>query len=241
MRTATCALIGFIVGSGLLADVPHANATPVACTREISKGFAKFTQAKMKALGRCEDAVLAGKLAGPCPDAKTTAVLAKAEAKLRSSIQKKCGGPDGVCGSGTDETLASIGWNVGACRNFESGSCTNAIDHCGDVADCLVCVGNAAVTQAVGLYYDALAASSDGTVQRCQREIGRSAAKAFRAETKALQKCADARLKGSPGSCPDPKTNSLIARARAKAVAKMCQVCGGSDGVCGGTGDLTPA
>jgi len=241
MRTATRVLIGFIVGSVVLTDVPLASAAPIACQREISKGFAKFTQAKMKALGRCEDAVLSGKLAGPCPDAKTAAVLAKAEAKLRSSIQKKCGGPDGVCGSGTDETLASIGWDVGACRNFESGSCANPIGHCGDVADCLVCVGDAAVDQAIGLYYDALAASADGTVQRCQREIGRSAAKAFRAETKALQKCADARLKGSPGSCPDPKTTSMISRARAKAVAKMCQVCGGADGVCGGMGDLTPA
>jgi hypothetical protein len=33
----------------------------------------------------------------------------------------------------------------------------------------------------------------------------------------------------------------LVARARAKAVTKICQRCGGSDGVCGGTGDLSRA
>ncbi len=241
MKAATCTLIGIVCGAVILGPAPAALATPVACQREISKGFAKFTQAKMKALGRCHDAVLNGKTAGPCPDGKAGTVIAKAHAKLRSGIDKKCGGSDKVCGSGTDETLASIGWDVGACRNFESGSCTNTIDDCGDVADCLACVGEAAVDQAVGLYYDDLAATSDGVVERCQREIGRSASKAFAAEARALQKCADARLKGSATSCPDPKTNSLIARARAKAVAKICQVCGGSDGVCGGTGDLTPA
>src|SRR6185369_12015800 len=85
------------------------------------------------------------------------------------------------------------------------------------------------------------AATSDSIVQRCQREIGRSAAKAFRAEAKALQKCADARLKGSATSCPDPKASTLISRARQKAVTKICQVCGGADGACGNGGDLTPS
>jgi hypothetical protein len=243
MRTPTCTLIGIVmaVTTALVGTAPPAHATPVACQREISKGFAKFTQARLKALGRCEDAVVAGKLAGPCPDGKTAAVLAKAEAKLRSSIANKCGGADHVCGSGSDESLASIGWGSGACRNFESGGCTNPIADCDDVAQCLVCVGTAAIDQAIGLYYGALHPTTDAAIDRCQREIGRSAAKAFRAETKALQKCADARLKGSGASCPDPKASSLISRARAKAVAKICRACGGADGVCGGSGDLTPA
>ena len=245
MRIATWTVIGIAltVSTAVLVGTPSAaSATPVACQREISKGLAKFTQAKLKALGRCSDAVLAGKIAGPCPDGKTAAAIVKAQTKLRTGVAKKCGGSDHVCGSGTDETLASIGWNVGACRNFESGACTNSIADCDDVSDCLLCVGNADIDQAIALYYGALSATADTTVARCQREIGRSAAKAFRAEGKALQKCADGRLKGSSGgSCPDPKTTSLIQRARAKAVTKICQVCGGSDGVCGGSGDLTPA
>ncbi len=241
MRTATHGLIGIIVGVTILGGALPSFASPLACEREISKGLSKFTQAKIKALSRCRDAVLAGKFAGPCPDAKTTTAVAKAEAKLRSSVAKKCGGADKVCGTAGDETLASISWDMGACPNFESGGCSNVITHCGGIADCLACVGNAAVDQAVGLYYDDLAPSADSSVQRCQREIGRSAVKAFRAENKARQKCADSHLKGGGGSCPDPKTTDAVARARAKAVAKICQACGGGDGVCGGSGDLTPA
>src|SRR4051812_17540042 len=104
MRTATCTLIGIAltVSTAVLVGTPTAaSATPVACQREISKGFAKFTQAKLKALGRCSDAVLAGKVAGPCPDAKTAAAIAKAQNKLRTGVAKKCGGTDHVCGSGT--------------------------------------------------------------------------------------------------------------------------------------------
>jgi hypothetical protein len=242
MRTATCTLIAIIAGVTILGTAPLAAASPASCQREISKGFTKFTQAKMKALGRCHDAVVTGKFVGACPDQKTAAAITKAQAKLTSGINNKCGGADHVCGQGTDETLASIGWDMGACRNFESGGCTNAINDCGGIATCLACVGNAAVDQAMGLYYDALAGGADSTVARCQREIGKSAAKAFRAETKALQKCADSKLKGSySGSCPDPKTSFVVSRARAKAVAKICQVCGGSDGVCGGSGDLAPS
>ena len=74
MRTATHSLIGIIVGVTILGSASPSSATPLACEREISKGLAKFTQAKIKALSRCRDAVIAGKFAGPCPDAKTATV-----------------------------------------------------------------------------------------------------------------------------------------------------------------------
>ncbi len=243
MRTPIRFVLGMFVslGLGFGAALPSAMASPLACEREISKGLAKFTQAKMKAMARCHDAILTGKLPGPCPDAKTSGSIGKAKAKLRTALDKKCGGPDRQCGSGTDEPLASIGWGS-TCPNFEGGACDGGITDCGDIADCLLCVGDAAVDQAVDLYFGDLSASTDSNVERCQREIGKSAVKAFRAETKALQKCADARMKsGGGGSCPDPKAQALITRARAKAITKICQTCGGDDGVCGGTGDLTPA
>ena len=241
MRTVTRAVLGIMaVGSALLLGSP-AFASPTACQREIAKSFAKFTQARIKLLTRCHDAVLSGKSVASCPDPKTAAALAQAESKLRSAIQNKCGGPDHVCGAGTDETLASIGWDTGACRNFENGACTNPIADCGDVADCLVCVGDAAVDQAADLYYGHLQSSGDSDVVRCQREIGKSAVKAFRAETKAMQKCADARLAGTAsGSCPDGKASAAVSYARAKAIGKICRACGGSDGACGGSGDIAP-
>jgi hypothetical protein len=243
MRGATRTL-GILVGSVLALSVaaPRAFATPTACTREIAKSVAKFTQAKMKLLTRCHDALLTGKPIGPCPDPKSAAAITKAEGKLRTAISRKCGGLDGVCGAGTDESLASIGWNVGACPHVENGGCTNTIGHCGDVADCLVCAGDAAIDQAAALYYGALQSTTDAALRRCQREIGKNAAKAFRAETKAMQKCADARLAGSAsGTCPDGKATILVSHARAKAVSRICNACGGDDHLCGGGGDLAPA
>ncbi len=241
MRTVTRAVLGTLA-LGFMLFASDAHATPTACQREISKAYAKFTQTRLKLSTRCHDAVLSGKPVGPCPDQKTATAIAKAESKLRSAIDNKCGGPDHVCGAGTDESLASIGWNTAACPNFEHGSCTNPIADCGDVADCLVCVGKAAVDQAADLYYAHLQPNGSSDVVRCQREIGKSAVKAFRAESKAMQKCADARLAGTAsGSCPDGKATAAVTSARAKAIAKICRACGGSNGACGGGDDITPA
>ena len=87
MRRATWILVGLIVGASTATlGTNSAFASPAECEREISKSFAKFTQAKMKAAGRCRDGVLAGKTAGPCPDAATTSAVAKAETRMRASI-----------------------------------------------------------------------------------------------------------------------------------------------------------
>jgi hypothetical protein len=145
---------------------------------------------------------------------------------------RRCGQ---VCGSGSDETLASIGWNVGTCPNFESGACTNSISHCGDVATCPACVGNAAVDQAIGLYYDhlrrprirrwALPARSGGAPSR-----------PIRPRTKRGRSVTTRVSRAAVAAPPDPKTNSLVAR-RAKRSPRSVRRAG-RDGVCSGSGDL---
>jgi len=158
----------------MLAVASPALATPTACTLAIAKSYAKFTQAHMKALTRCRDAIVTGRPVGSCPDQKTLAVIEKARAKLRAGVARKCGGTDQNCGAGTDEPLADIGWDVGTCPNFESGACDNPINDCGGVVDCLQCVGEAAVDQGISLYYDDLVTTTDADVVRCQRQIGKS-------------------------------------------------------------------
>src|SRR6185369_7908619 len=97
-----------------IASAAHADS--LGCKREIAKRSAKFVQAKMKALQKCNDNVVNNASAGPCPDATATSKITTAESKFRAAIDKKCGGLDHSCGSGgDDESLASIGWNVGNC------------------------------------------------------------------------------------------------------------------------------
>ena len=221
---------------------PIVRAEPIACRREIARASAKFGKAKLNALRKCEDAVLTGAASGPCPDGKASAQIGKAAAQLQSAIAKRCGGGDRDCATtGDNDTLASIGWNLGTCPNFEGGSCNNTLAHCGDVATCVLCVDEAATDQAIDLYYGAFAPSSDPVVKKCQRTIGKETAKFFDAKRKALGKCTDAVLTSGTGSCPDGTASAAITKAEAKKVAKICAACGGADKACGGSDDLTVA
>jgi hypothetical protein len=126
------------------------------------------------------------------------------------------------------------------------------VGDCGGIASCLQCIGGAAIDQAMSVYFDDFAASAPGTdVNRCQQTIGREAQKFLAAKAKEIVKCWDARIKGKHGgSCPNAaaaagtpsrKAADKIAKAEAKARAKICKSCGGADGLCDGSGDLTPA
>jgi hypothetical protein len=113
----------------------------------------------------------------------------------------------------------SIGWNIGTCPNLETGSCTNMITDCNDVVDCVQCVGDAAVDQAVSLSYDAQVPATPGTaLNKCQVSVGKSMSRFFAAKAQALAKCEDKVLKtGVGGPCPDAaKTLPKINRAAAK-------------------------
>ena len=67
----------------VITVAPEAAAEPTACKREIARAGNKFGQAKLKALQKCEDGVLTGKIAGPCPDAKASSAITKASTKLQ--------------------------------------------------------------------------------------------------------------------------------------------------------------
>ena len=239
LRAITLALLA---ASLALAAAGPAAADPVRCKREVAKASAKFTQAKLRSLQKCRDAVLTGKSGGPCPDGTAQAAIAKASAKLRAALDTQCGGADRDCTSASDnDSPASVGWGS-TCPNFEGGTCNNAIADCDGISNCLLCVDAAAIDQGIDLYYDSLHNTADATLKRCQREIGKNAVKFLRTKSKVLQKCKDTKLTGQyAGSCPDAKSAAIIANAAAKMNAKICGVCGGDDRVCGGSDDLTPA
>ncbi len=225
----------------LVAHVRPAAAEPESCKREISRADARYSRAAMRALQKCHDDIVAGKRPGPCPDGKTNDRILIANAKLQSSIAKRCGGIDQTCSVTADnDPLPSIGWDIGNCPNFEHGACNNAISHCNHIATCLLCINNAAINQAIGLYYGALTSGANNVVRKCQRTIGKEEGRFYQAKAKALGKCEDLVLKGAfPGPCPNDRAAGMIAKAEAKAMTKICNVCGGPDRECGTADDLT--
>ena len=233
----------------LVLAVGTAHAEPTRCKAAIARASAAFVQAKTAALANCEKDIVLGKLA-PSTDChsepKAAGKIAKAVAKLDATIAKSCGGADGVCGTPDgDDAPASVGWGV-VCPNFENGGCTNAITHCGDVADCLLCIGEAAVDQAIALYFDAFVpAPPSSDVNRCQREIGRSTANFLRSKSKALAQCwLNVNLGRGTEPCPVPgdgRADGAIAKAEARKIKNICHACGGPDHLCNGVGDLSPA
>jgi hypothetical protein len=231
--------------------VPGPTATPVTsgalkCKRAIAKNATRFYAAKTKYLQRCEAAVLKTGT-GSCPDASAAAKIATAASKLALAIDKACGGVDRLCGGDLtdEEPPAGLGWPA-ACPNFENDAdpaCSAPLTDCGDVAACIGCIGEAAVDQAIALYYDSLTPSSAGTLlNRCQDAIGRASARFVLARDKAIAKCWDARLTGKhSGICPDAgapvgsppqKAIVAIAKAETKAVNAVCKACGGTDQRC---------
>ncbi|MEO6029680.1 MAG: hypothetical protein ABIR79_22665 [Candidatus Binatia bacterium] len=231
-----------LVLMGVVAVLPALPATAQAqaarCQREIVRQAAKFTQAKADALRACEDVRLKTGSADPCPETKASAKIQKAELRMRAKIAQRCGGGDGICGTGDDPALAAIGWNIGTCPGLDGATCTQPIGNCRDIGDCLACVGHAAVDRAIDLYYDDLHATGNAAILACQRAIGRATTKFFRAKSKALAGCSDRLVQGKVGACPDARTTAKIAKAEAKKVAKICRTCGGPDAACGGPDDL---
>jgi len=216
------------VAAILTAFATCADADPVRCQRDILKAASKLAQSEMRTLVRCED----NKLRGVFPAATDCTALtsAKSESKLRKVIAKACGGDDRDCTTLTgNDAPAELAWPT-ACPDFEGAGCTNAIVGCDDIATCLLCVNDAAIDQAVTLYYGSHAASTPGSaLNRCQRAIGKATAAFFTAKTRALAKCWNARHLGKhANACPSPgdgKAAAAIAKAEAKKVRTIAQAC----------------
>lgn len=218
-------------------------ATVAKCQRTLVVELGKLVNARATILRKCHEAVVNGKSAGPCPDQAAIARIAAAEVKLRSKVNKACGGADQNCGIGTDdESLAAMGWDVGACPGFAGGVCTSPIENCNDVVDCVQCVGGAAVDQAIALAYDTLVPTSGGALQKCQVAIGKQLVRFLGVRTKVLVKCEQAVLAGKTvGPCPDTAATTKLTKAATQLQLALCAACGGVDRFCGGGDDQSPA
>src|SRR5262245_23685698 len=135
VRPLRLALVSLV----LIAAAGHAHGGEdpnVACQREIAKRSTRFVQTKLRALQKCEDAILQGRIPGPCPDEKASQRIARAATKLTTATRQRCGGSDRGCGTEDDLGLAAIGWDIGTCPGFGELRCINAITSCADVPTC---------------------------------------------------------------------------------------------------------
>jgi cysteine-rich repeat protein len=124
------------------------------CQAAIGKEAAKFFAAEAKALQKCEDQVLQGKIAGPCPDGNAQFTIAKAEAQKASRICSACGGSDHACGRADDLSPTTIGF-LTSCPSVTvpgGSSCGESITSTQELVDCVDCV-----TSFKGSCLDALA------------------------------------------------------------------------------------
>jgi hypothetical protein len=221
-----------------------ARAAPEKCRTTILEASSAFVQAEARVLRKCREQIVRGKLpaATNClAHLPTAKALARAGEKLRTRITKACGGKDHACGTGDDDPLASIGWDIGTCSALTGGSCAAPVSSCADIATCVECIGDTAVEQALELAYGEFL-PAENPVRRCQIAIGRSIERFLVTRSKALSRCWRGVSQGKiAGPCPAPgdgKAEDALARAEQRKVADICRACGGSDRECGGGDDL---
>lgn len=230
--------------------LPTVTATPSVeaasvrkCQATIAKSSAAFVQAKLAALEACRTKIVAGKLAGICPDddSKTTQKITAALQRMRDGIAKACGGKNKVCsaadvGADADVLRTAIGFPA-VCLGFEGGCSSEIAERdCGGIATCLGCIGGAAVDQAIALYYGVTPADPKAAkaLNKCQRAIGKSAVKLFTAKSKVLQSCWDKVSSGKiPGPCPDAaKAEPALAKATSEVESAIATACCGKNKTC---------
>ena len=141
----------------LVTETVYGHATSTAprstagrCQAAIVGAAAKFFAAKSKALAKCWASRAKGLHQNACPDpgdGQAVRRIATAEAALRSSICRTCGGGDGQCGGGDDVDPADIG-SVSHCPavTVPGGSaCGATIGTLADLVDCVACLAEFAV------------------------------------------------------------------------------------------------
>jgi hypothetical protein len=251
-RFIMLAATAMVAGGWDLASPPAARADSSTCERAIAKASAAYVQGLAKALARCQDGKVKGRIRpdDPCTtDPATIRTLESLRVGLFGDINRRCGGPNRDCGDPDDLPLASTGWgDVTVCPDFEGLGCTNPITSCSDISTCLQCIATRAVDQATATYageFDSAQFGTSSTVNRCQRAIIKGSSKFIRTRSKVLQRCWDAQLRGNHANpCPDPgdgRAEQKLAKAETRKIRTICRACGGPDKLCNGVGDLTPS
>jgi hypothetical protein len=223
MRTIiVAALVVLVTGT--------AHATPGQCQRTVIREASSLNRKVMKLFQSCNEKNIGRSVPLDCSEGGliVSFKLEGLRASFRTHIEKEC----------RHETLTSIGWTT--CPSFE-GSCGGAIADLTAVEDCVFCINDVAVNQAITLYYGALTPDPDVHLKVCQKAVGKESSRFFDKKILAMRRCELRDFSGDiDGPCPgDPKTDATIAARAANLEATICSRCG--NGLCGDGDDRSPS
>ena len=212
-RRGAAALLGLLV----LASGPARAAGLSPCTLAIGKAVETWTKIKQKTIAKCEDKRSSGALAasvncrpadGAVTDAPTASALAKAAAKVQTTITAKCAGPLPPLGAPCDSATTAA----------QLAACITAPTQDADV-------DNRNVDTLIGTVYDANAPVTDLGLRKCQQTISKQGAKYLLTRMKFARVCQQNRGKGKVAACPDALSFAKVEVARAKLDAAIRGAC----------------
>jgi hypothetical protein len=238
----------FVAGTLVVAvTAPVAHAQFVSdkdqrkCLETIAKEGGKYIKARLKELTKCADKNL--KDTGSCDFAKRDEKLDKAESKLKSGLDKKCG--DASKFPLPDLSLQAIGF-PGKCQDSNGPPFTNDdLEACifethRDAADAFYDLQYGANGSDAVLSFETQTGSADTAkrLQKCQKEIGKNGLKFVQTILKEVQKCRNGIQKGKltgflPAACADnaieTKPKEKIDKAETKTRDKIAGKCSDAD------------
>ena len=213
-----------------------------SCHSALTKAISKEAASISKAMAACLDAVLAGDIVGPCPDATAAEAIAKAEAKAAKLANKKCQStcsisaascintplcppkpesPESCTGGGKNYfESTNMGFPGAYCESILGHSMTDPVDF----GDCANGLASTLSTEVLDNLYGSLASPPSEDGADCLAGLVKAAGKAVSSMAKAVGKCRDTQLSdengGSilPNNCPtdDLKTAESLAASIAK-------------------------
>ena len=239
-RAVTVAVLAIVVAApAAYAVIDDKNQRK--CQETIAKEGGKYVKQRLKELTKCADKNL--KETGKCDLVKRDAKLGKAESKLRSKIEKKCG-PDKL--PLPSAALKVLGF-PGKCPDPDSGDGFTETD----LTDCIFTTHRDFVDALFALQYGANGADAvldfetqtgdkdtAKRLQKCQKDIGKNGLKYVQTVQKEISKCRDRLNKGKtsgflPENCGDnpifTKPGEKIAKAESKVEKKVLKKCVDAD------------
>jgi alkaline phosphatase D len=186
------------------------------CQVAIGKAVERYMRSKQRALLKCEDKRASGALApgtncrpanGAVTDARTATLLAKAAARVSTTISAGCPG-----------SLPPIG------APCASATTTTALIDCITAPVQDPTLDNRNVDTLIGTVY-AGTVPTDPSLVGCQRAIARQGARYFRSRLKFGRLCQKKRGQGKVTACPDAFTADRVETARAVLDAGVRSAC----------------
>ena len=247
-------VIGLVSYRDATAALSHVESR---CAARLAKVAFKLVGTELAQVGRCRDAIAAGKGSAPCPDAKGVGKIGAALVALRAEGERRC---SSVCSVSQeiscieDAQCPPLGAQAELCSGAQQGQgfdlrhlgfpgpyCEAALGHEGEVAaDLGECVGKL-VDQTSARYFDALygdigsQSALSPSAAKCLAAVGNAARKLALKTLRGVSRCRDRISQGkellNPATCAHDyeRARKQIAKASNKVRAAYAKRCQTAD------------